>query len=145
MRMVTSRTERPGMISGLRGLRARLLRALASCVTEADIAQVLYAELHAVFGYYVVNLQILEQEGWYHSLPVDHGVLQDIRRRRVAESMFAPYYGQPKPVVIHPSRQRQAQFETGRGPGVRRRGRTLIWVPILYRGGQIGSGLSPGH
>src|SRR5437879_5269011 len=99
MQMATPRTERPGAVSGLRGLRARLVRALASCATEADIAQVLYAELHAVFGYYVVNLHILEREGWYHSLPVDHGVLQDVRRRRLAESTFAPYYGQPNTVV----------------------------------------------
>ncbi len=32
------------------GLHSRLVRALSSCATEADLVQVLYAELHQVFG-----------------------------------------------------------------------------------------------
>src|SRR2546423_3194141 len=74
------------------GLRARLVRALSSCATEGDIVQVLYAELHPVYGYDSINLQVLEREGWYHSLAIDSGVLQDVRRRLVVESMFADFY-----------------------------------------------------
>ncbi|HSR24411.1 MAG TPA: hypothetical protein VLW53_12725, partial [Candidatus Eisenbacteria bacterium] len=61
------------------GLHDRLVHALSSCATEADLVQVLYAELHPVFGYDSINLQVLEREGWYHSLAIDRGVLQDVR------------------------------------------------------------------
>src|SRR5437868_2448354 len=136
MPMAPPKRERSG--SSLRELRTHLVRALSSCATEADLAQVLYAELHAVFGYYSINLQVMEREGWLHNLPVDHGVLQDINRSRVGESTFARYYEDPKTVVSYPSPD-NPQFHTGRGPGVARRGRTAIWVPILHRGEQIGS------
>src|SRR5882762_982096 len=67
---------------------AALVHELSSCVTEADIVQVLYRGLEPLFGYDVVVLQGLEREGWYHSLAIDSGVLQDIRRRPLATSMF---------------------------------------------------------
>src|SRR5690348_8360643 len=54
---------------------AALVHELGSCVTEADIVQVLYRGLNPLFGYDVINLHVLEREGWYHSLPVDSGVL----------------------------------------------------------------------
>src|ERR1019366_4091781 len=44
-----------------------LVHELGSCVTEADIVQVLYRGLEPIFGYDVVLLQVLEREGWYHS------------------------------------------------------------------------------
>src|SRR5216683_3124580 len=67
---------------------AALVHELGSCVTEADIAQVLYRGLHPLFGYDVVNLHVLEREGWYHSLSMDSGVLQDLRRRPLSGSVF---------------------------------------------------------
>src|ERR1700716_2775102 len=71
---------------------AALVHELGSCVTEADIVQVLYRGLEPLFGYDAVVLQGLEREGWYHSLAIDSGVLQDIRRRPLADSMFAKLY-----------------------------------------------------
>src|SRR5579859_6569720 len=90
-RVPASASERRA--SALRpGLQARLVRALSSCATEADLVQVLYAELRHVFGYDSINLQVLEREGWYHSLAIDRGVLQDVRRRPLVESLFADCY-----------------------------------------------------
>src|SRR5436309_1584233 len=77
-----------------------LIHELGSCVTEADLVQVLYRGLHGRFGYDVINLQVLEREGWYHSLPMDAGVLQDVRRRPVRESMFARQFANPKTTVM---------------------------------------------
>src|SRR5207249_9039837 len=108
-------------------LRRRLIKALATCATEADFVQVLYAELHPVFGYDVVLLQVLEQEGWLHEVPVDGGVLQDVRRRRVAESHFAAYHEKPRIVVTYATSA--TPFLRTRGPGHTRRPRTYIWVP----------------
>src|SRR5205085_10766807 len=51
-----------------------LVHELGTCVTEADIVQVLYRSLSTRFGYHAVNLQVLEREGWFHSLPIDAGV-----------------------------------------------------------------------
>ena len=56
-------------------LRNRLPAALSSCMTEADIVQVLYAELQHEFGYDAITLHELEREGRFHALVVDHGVL----------------------------------------------------------------------
>src|SRR6266511_2672534 len=83
-------------------MHSRLVRALSSCATEADLVQVLYAELHPEFGYDSINLQVLEREGWYHSLAIDHGVLQDVRRRQLVESFFADCYPEPRARVLHP-------------------------------------------
>src|ERR1700692_3814949 len=74
---------------------AALVHELGSCVTEADLVQVLYRGLEPLFGYDVVVLHSLEREGWYHSLAIDTGVLQDIRRRPLATSMFAHLYTNP--------------------------------------------------
>ena len=99
--------------------------------------QVLYSELHPVFGYDSINLQVLEREGWYHSLPIDLGVLQDIRRRPLADSYFAEYYRDPMPRVVHPSAA--TTYQRGRGPGLARRPRTLIWMPLLHGTEPVGS------
>src|SRR5215470_6754123 len=74
------------------GLLGRLVRALSSCATEADLVRVLHDELRPLFGYDSVDLQVLEREGWYHSLAVERGVLQDVRRRLLVESCFADWY-----------------------------------------------------
>src|SRR5690242_21204712 len=63
---------------------AKLLVELASCLTEADILQVLYRNLQPKFGYDVILLTVLEKDGWFHALPIDNGVLQDSRRRPVS-------------------------------------------------------------
>jgi PAS domain S-box-containing protein len=118
-------------------LRARLVRALSNCVTEAHLVQVLYAELHPAFGYDSVNLHVLEREGWYHSLAIERGVLQDVRRRQLVESYFAGYYREPLPQVVEAAAAPATLI--GRGPGLARRPRTLIWVPIIRGGQPIGS------
>jgi two-component system, OmpR family, phosphate regulon sensor histidine kinase PhoR len=111
---------------------------LGSCVTEADIVQVLYRGLAALFGYDVVVLQGLEREGWYHSLAVDSGVLQDLRRRPLVDSPFAELYVNPRttllPVKVEPLDEAEA-----RGPGAGRSPRLIIWVPVEHQGEVIGS------
>src|SRR5215831_8572897 len=119
------------------GLHGRLVRALSSCATEADLVQVLYAELHHVFGYDSINLQVLEREGWYHSLAIDRGVLQDVRRRLLVESFFADCYREPVARVVEPPAA--ATHLRGRGPGIARRPRVLIWVPVMHGGRPVGS------
>jgi PAS domain S-box-containing protein len=119
------------------GLHGRLVRALSSCATEADLVQVLYAELRQVFGYDSINLQVLEREGWYHSLAIDRGVLQDVRRRLLVESFFADCYREPKARVLEPTPA--ATHLRGRGPWQARRPRTLIWVPVMHGGRPVGS------
>src|SRR5258705_13544764 len=106
-------------LAGRRGQRAfppstpgALVHELSSCVTEADIVQVLYRGLEVLFGYDVVVLHGLEREGWYHSLAIDSGVLQDIRRRPLATSMFAHMYNQPQTTLVpikDPSLEEQAK------------------------------------
>ena len=117
---------------------AALVHELGSCVTEADIVQVLYRGLEPLFGYDAVVLQGLEREGWYHSLAIDSGVLQDLRRRPLVDSTFAPLYANPHttliPVKPVPSREAQA-----RGPGAGRSPRLVIWVPVEHQGEVIGS------
>jgi PAS domain S-box-containing protein len=115
---------------------AALVHELGSCVTEADIVQVLYRGLHPLFGYEVVNLHVLEREGWYHSLPMDSGVLQDMRRRPLRDSVFAKQYAHPRTVVI-PADPKQASM--AKGPGAGRNPKFAIWVPIEHRGVVIGS------
>src|SRR4029077_1633341 len=58
---------------------AALVHELRSCVTEADIVQVLYRGFSPLFDYDVVMVQVLEREGWYHRVAVDTGVLQDMK------------------------------------------------------------------
>src|SRR5260370_14230945 len=137
------REARAGAGSGTRadalrsGLHSKLVRALSSCATEADLVQVLYGELRQAFGYDSINLQVLEREGWYHSLAIDRGVLQDVRRRLLVESLFAGYYRDPRPRVLEPPAD--AAHLRGRGPGLARRPRTLIWAPVLHAGLPVGS------
>jgi len=113
-----------------------LAHELGTCVTEADLLQVLYRGLAAKFGYNAINLQVLEREGWYHSLPIDSGVLQDVRRRPVRESTFAKQFANPKTTVI-PAVTSKVEF--GKGPGVRAAPKLAIWVPVLHQGEIIGS------
>jgi PAS domain S-box-containing protein len=116
-------------------LRSRLVRSLSNCATEAHLVQVLYAELHPAFGYDSINLHVLEREGWYHSLAIERGVLQDVRRRLLVESSFAACYRDPRPRVIDQP-VGASPVPAGRGPGLARPPRTVIWVPVR-RGGQL--------
>src|SRR5487761_619177 len=116
---------------------AALVHELGSCITEADIVQVLYRGLEPLFGYEVIVLQSLEREGWYPSLPIDSGVLQDMRRRPLATSMFAPMYAKPQITLVpikDPTLEAQAK-----GPGAGRTPRLVIWVPVEHQGEVIGS------
>src|SRR5216684_2714552 len=121
---------------------AALVHELGSCVTEADIAQVLYRGLHPLFGYDVVNLHVLEREGWYHSLSMDSGVLQDLRRRPLSGSVFVKQYANPRTVVIPLDPKRQ---EISKGPGAGRETKFAIWVPIEHQGEVIGSVIYQGY
>src|SRR5437899_5343423 len=113
-----------------------LVHELGSCVTEADLVQVLYRGLQGRFGYDAINLQVLEREGWSHSLPMDAGVLQDVRRRPVRESTFARQFANPKTTGLPVESARQ---EIGKGPGARVRSKLAIWVPVMHQGDVIGS------
>lgn len=115
---------------------AALVHELGSCVTEADLVQVLYRGLHPRFGYDVVLLQVLEREGWYRSLPIDSGVLQDVRRRPLSGSAFAKQYANPRTTVLPVESKRQ---EVGKGPGAGRNIKFAIWVPVRHQGELIGS------
>ncbi|MBO0701521.1 MAG: GAF domain-containing protein [Candidatus Dormibacteraeota bacterium] len=109
----------------------QLVRALSTCATEADLAQVLYARLSGPLGYDVVNLQVLERDGWMHRIVVDQGVLQDVRRLRVETSYFAEQY---RAGVIAAGHFEQPALEHARGPGRAGPPRTYVWVPVEHRG-----------
>ena len=79
---------------------APLIHELSTCATEADIVQVLFYGLQPLFKYDVVLLHVLEREGWYHSQPVDSGVLQNMRRRPLVSSAFAQHYSAPRATVV---------------------------------------------
>ena len=115
---------------------ASLVHELRSCVTEADIVQVLYRGLSAHFGYDVVMMHLLEREGWYHRVAVDTGVLQDIVRRPLAESFFAKLYASSKPhtTMVPFSRETWRTQTVPSGPGAGRMARFSIWVPVEHRG-----------
>src|SRR5438270_4172970 len=115
---------------------AALVHELGTCVTEAALVQVLYRGLNTRFGYDTINLQVLEREGWYHSLPLDFGVLQDRRRRLVRDSNFARQFANPKTTVLPLGSSR---LEIGKGPGKRIRSKLAIWVPVMHQGELIGS------
>src|ERR1700704_2985614 len=121
---------------GTRGESRKLARALGACTTEAGVVQVLYAWLSHVYGFDVVDLQVLEHEGWCRRTVVDHGVLQETRRFPVAESYFAEHYRQGVTAVGHPL---DATLERGPGPGRPKRIRTYIWMPIRHRRRLIGA------
>jgi PAS domain S-box-containing protein len=114
-----------------------LVQELGTCVTETDLVQVIYRGLAGKFGYNAINLQVLEREGWYHSLPMDAGVLQDVRRRPVRESTYARQFANPNTTVI--PIENPTRLEFGKGPGVRVRNKLAIWVPVMHQGELIGS------
>ena len=97
----TQRATVPALGHGIGS--TQVTRALATCATEADVVQVLYALLSPVFGYDVVNLQVLERAGWCHRTVVDQGVLQDPGRFPLAESYFASHYEAGRTVAGHPT------------------------------------------
>src|SRR5260370_24650284 len=109
---------------------AALVHELSTCVTEADLVQVLYRGLHPLYGYDVINLHMLEREGWLHSISVDSGVLQDMRRRPLSSSVFNKQYANPHSVVIplYPKRQ-----EPAKGPGARRQTKFAIGLPSEHQ------------
>src|SRR5260370_15139677 len=109
---------------------------LSTCVTEADIVQVLYRGLQGRFGYNAINLQILEREGWFHSLPIDAGVLQDVRRRPLRESMFARQFANPKTTVLPAESER---LMSGKGPGIMVKSPLAISSPAMPQAELIGS------
>src|SRR2546425_6066725 len=121
---------------------AALVHELGSCVTEADVVQVLYRGLHPLFGYDVINLHVLEREGWFHSLPMDSGVLQDVRRRPLRESVFSKQYANPRTTVIPGDPRR---LSAAKGPGAGRTPKFVIWVPIEHQGEVIGSVIYQGY
>ena len=141
---VTGRAHRPAAKPSARTLRLEsparsanaLVHELSTSVTEQDIVQVLYRGLQPKFGYDAVNLQVLEREGWYHSLAVDTGVLQDARRRPLKESMYARQWDNPKTAVVTPE---SAQLVPAKGPGKGRSTKFAIWVPVWHQGELIGS------
>src|SRR5437879_974183 len=114
-----------------------LVHELGTCVTEADLLQVLYRGLQGKFGYDAINLQVLEREGWYHSQPIDSRVPQDARRRPDRESMYVRQFANPKSTVI--PIESHARLEIGKGPGGRVRSKMAIWVPVKHQGELIGS------
>lgn len=127
-----------GLAASRATLRARLQWGLANCGTEADIVQTLYVELNPEFGYDVINLSVLEREGRFHSLVVDHGVLQDVRQFLLTESTFADNWREATTSVVHPPVETPG-LQRGRGPGVQRRPQTYIWMPIYHRGQLVGA------
>ncbi|HET7421316.1 MAG TPA: ATP-binding protein [Candidatus Dormibacteraeota bacterium] len=121
---------------------AKLLQELASCLTEADILQVLYRNLQPKFGYDVILLTVLEKDGWYRSLPIDSGVLQDSRRRPISGSAFARQYANPVLTVLPAGSKAQT---AGRGPGTGQRIRFVIWAPVEHQGKLIGAVIYQSH
>ena len=117
-----------------------LVQELRSCVTEADIVQVLYRGLSPLFDYDVVLMQVLEREGWFHRIAVDTGVLQEMTRRPVAESYFAKLYAAPKAktTVVSVPRETWRRQYVSSGPGAGRMTRFSIWIPIEHQGRVIG-------
>ncbi|MGH7882985.1 MAG: hypothetical protein ACREN8_08800, partial [Candidatus Dormibacteraceae bacterium] len=119
----------PAATQADRPLLHRLTAELAGCTTEAEIVQVLYSSLQLSFGYRLIKLQVLEQAGWYHSIAVDHGVLQEVRRSLLSESRLAHLYAYatPRTTVIDPD-PKAAQDPEG-----------VVWAPIIHQGRPIGA------
>ena len=128
-----------GRERGYARLRSELIRSLQGSATEADIVQVLYAGLHPVLGFDVINMQVLEHEGWYHSVVVERGVLQDVRRRSLAESSFGHLYDHPRTTIIGAATASEYSNVKGRSPGLNRSPRLAIWVPLLHQERPVGS------
>ena len=123
---------------------AALVHELGSCVTEADLLQVLYRGLHPRFGYDVIVLHVLEREGWFRSLPIDSGVLQDMRRVVLARSNFAKLYANPRLTVVPAAVSSQSRGSS-RGPGAGRQVRFAIWGPVKHQGELIGAVIYQSH
>src|SRR5438874_5709327 len=121
---------------------AQLIHELASCLTDADILQVLYRNFQPRFGYDVILLTVLERDGWYRVLPIDSGVLQDSRRRPVSGSAFARQYANPQLTVLPAGSKTQ---QAGRGPGTGQRIRFVIWAPVEHQGQLIGAVVYQSH
>jgi len=121
---------------GLGPSSSALIHELGSCVTEADLVQVLYRGLHPSFGYDIINLHVLEREGWFRSLAIDSGVLQDVRRRPLRDSIFARQYANPRSAVVAGASRVQ---QVGKGPGAGRNAKTAVWIPVEHQGELIGS------
>jgi len=119
-----------------RQARNEVAKALRTCATEADLVQVLYARLRPLFGYDVINLHVLEREGWCHYVVMDQGVLQDVRRHRLIDSYFLPHYRAGTAATEHFT---HARFERGRGSGAPRWPQTYIWMPIRHHEALIGA------
>src|SRR5579864_7885820 len=119
-----------------------LVHELGSCLTEADIVQVLYRNLQPRYGYDVIVLHVLERDGWIRSLPIDSGVLQDVRRRTVSGTAFAAQYANPKLTVLPAGTKTQAP---SKGPGTGRRIKFVVWVPVEHQGKVIGSVIYQSH
>ncbi len=115
---------------------APLIHELSTCSTEADIVQVLFYGLQPLFRYDVVLLQVLDLEGWYHSQPIDSGVLQNMRRRPLVSSAFAQFYSAPRATVVPLDPQ---LMEQGTGPGAGRYAKFAIFVPVKHQGRVIGA------
>ncbi len=116
---------------------AALIHELSTCATEADIVQVLYHGLQPAFGYDIVLLHVLEREGWYHSVPVDSGVLQDLRRRPLSNSVFAPNYAARRATVV--AQMDPRLVSQGTGPGAGRVAKLAIFVPVEHQGRLVGA------
>ena len=116
---------------------AALSHELASCLTEADIVQVLYRNLNPLYGYDVISLYVLERDGSFRSFPIDSGVLQDVRRRPVSSSIFARLYANPK-LTVFPVGSK-TQLVPSKGPGTGRGIKFVIWVPVEHQGKLIGN------
>lgn len=104
--------------------------------------QVLYRGVNPVFGYDVVVLHVLEREGWFRSVPIDSGVLQDVRRRPLSGSTFVRQYADPRTTVLPTDPRRE---NVGRGPGAGRNTKIAIWVPVEHQGKLIGSVIYQDH
>ncbi len=118
-----------------RALTARhdLIAALRSCSTEADVVQVLFQGMRERFGYEVVSMQVLEREGWYHLVAVDEGILQDVRRRRLDETPWAPFYERGV-ASVHVPPSAPPGLNRSRGLGAERTPQRVIFVPFEYQG-----------
>ena len=121
---------------------AKLLQELASCLTEADILQVLYRNLQPKFGYDAIALHVIEKDGWFRSLPIDSGVLQDSRRRPLSGSAFARQYANPKLTVLPAGTKLQTR---GKGPGTGQKIKFVVWAPVEHQGKLIGAVVYQSH
>lgn len=120
-------------------VRDAVVRGLGSCATEQDVVQVLYADLHPVFGYDAIDLQVLEREGWCHSLAVERGVLRDTRRQQVSNTSLGELYEGGRTSVLDVEAGGGAGAVRTSPPGAGRRPPRRIWVPVHGLGSPVGA------